>query len=164
MTSDPTSASTDPDTTAPDIVVGVDGSEPSRRALAWAVRMARRLDARVLALQVSDDVFTAQSKGYCSSEQAQQWYEQARRDGLAAMRRMLDSLDEDPRDVDVELEVVPGQPPAELIERSRGADLLVLGPRGMGRFRLLLGSVSLACLQQATCPVVIVREAETATA
>ena len=142
------------------IVVGVDGSEPSRLALAWAVRLARRLDVGVLALQVSDDVFTAQEKGYCTREQAEQWSEQARREGTRVMQRMLDELEEDARRVEVTLDVVPGQPTAELIARSRDAELLVLGPRGMGRLRLLLGSVSLACLQQANCPVVIVRNGD----
>ena len=142
------------------IVVGIDGSPPSRDALAWAVRLARRLDAGVRALQVSDDVFTAHRKGYCSSEQAEEWSAAARREGLASMREMVDDLGEEASDVKVELDVVPGQPADVLVEASRDAELLVVGPRGMGRLRLLLGSVSLACLQQAHCPVVVVRGVE----
>jgi nucleotide-binding universal stress UspA family protein len=139
------------------IVVGIDGSPLSRDALAWAVRMARRLDVGVRALQVSDDVFTAQEKGYCSREQAEEWSATARREGLAMMRQMVDDLGDDTADVEVELDVMPGQPADVLVEASRDAELLVVGPRGMGRLRLLLGSVSLACLQQAHCPVVVVR-------
>jgi nucleotide-binding universal stress UspA family protein len=141
----------------PELLVGVDGSVPSRHALAWAMRLAPQLGARVTALQVSDDVFTAHAKGYCSREQAEGWARQAREDGTRVMREMLDDIGV-PDGLDVTLEVVPGQPSAVLLERSHDARMLVLGPRGMGRLRLLLGSVSLACLQQAACPVVIVRD------
>ena len=142
------------------IVVGIDGSPPSRDALAWAVHLARQLDAGVRALQVSDDVFTAQRKGYCTREQAEEWSATARREGIAAMRQMVEDLGEEAAGIEVELDVLPGQPADVLVEASRDAQLLVVGPRGMGRLRLLLGSVSLACLQQAHCPVVVVRGME----
>ena len=48
---------------------------------------------------------------------------------------------------------------AALLDASDGADLLVVGARGLGRVRrLLLGSVSQQCLHHATCPVAIVRD------
>jgi nucleotide-binding universal stress UspA family protein len=46
----------------------------------------------------------------------------------------------------------------QLIEASRGADMLVLGSRGHGGVvGLLLGSVSSACAEEAYCPVLVVR-------
>ena len=60
--------------------------------------------------------------------------------------------------IEVERRVVQGTPAAILVEESRGADLLVVGSRGLGGFRqLLLGSVSQQCAHHAECPVVIVR-------
>ncbi|MGO8870245.1 MAG: universal stress protein [Acidimicrobiales bacterium] len=44
-----------------------------------------------------------------------------------------------------------------MLEASEGADLLVVGSRGLGGFKgLLLGSVSQACCMHATCPVTVI--------
>jgi nucleotide-binding universal stress UspA family protein len=45
-----------------------------------------------------------------------------------------------------------------VVNESKGADLLVVGNRGHGAFHgMLLGSVSIHCVTNATCPVVVVR-------
>jgi nucleotide-binding universal stress UspA family protein len=47
-----------------------------------------------------------------------------------------------------------------LVEASEGADMLVLGHRGLGAVRsAMLGSVGLHCVLHATCPVTVVRPA-----
>ncbi len=144
----------------PGLVVGVDGSAPSQRALEWALGIAPRLGVGVLALQVSDDVYTAAEKGFCTRGQAEEWTAQARSDGLTMLSRQLDELGYEPGEPEVELEVVPGQPAEVLLRRSSAAEMLVLGPRGLGRLRQVLGSVSRTCLQHATCPVVIVPDTD----
>ena len=64
----------------------------------------------------------------------------------------------------VEVTAVPVQgvtAAAALLDAAEGADLLVVGSRGLGGFTgLLLGSVSQQCVQHAGCPVVIVRGSE----
>jgi nucleotide-binding universal stress UspA family protein len=58
--------------------------------------------------------------------------------------------------------VVEGPAGEVLVERSGGADLLVVGSRGRGRIRgLLLGSVALHCAMHAHCPVLIVHPQRT---
>lgn len=60
--------------------------------------------------------------------------------------------------VSVELEVREGNPAQQLIDASRGADLLVVGTRGHGGFAgMLLGSVSQHLAAHATCPVTVIR-------
>jgi len=59
--------------------------------------------------------------------------------------------------VPIDLVTVCNLPARALLEQGAGADLLVVGARGLGGFRgLLLGSVSQQVVHHATCPVVIV--------
>jgi nucleotide-binding universal stress UspA family protein len=54
--------------------------------------------------------------------------------------------------------VLPGGPAATLVDVSEGADMLVVGSHGRsGLSRLVLGSVAMACVNHATCPIVIIR-------
>jgi nucleotide-binding universal stress UspA family protein len=58
--------------------------------------------------------------------------------------------------------VLEGSAAEQLVERAKGASLLVLGNRGRGGFRgLLLGSVAHQCAAHAQCPVVIVPQPHT---
>jgi nucleotide-binding universal stress UspA family protein len=138
--------SSEPDGDRGRIVVGVDGSENGDRALDWAAAQAERTGA-VLEMR------TSYGPGYVfvtPSEVDQ------------AMRHVLDAASA--RVAKVAPKVVmegkshEGSPATDLIEASEGADLLVVGSRGLGGFRgLLLGSVSHQCSLHARCPVVIVR-------
>ncbi|WFR66365.1 universal stress protein [Curtobacterium flaccumfaciens] len=63
-----------------------------------------------------------------------------------------------PRSVEVDTRIEEGSAAEVLLGASAGAGLLVVGSRGRGGFRgLLLGSVSTACIQHATCPVLVDR-------
>ena len=55
-------------------------------------------------------------------------------------------------------DVVPGPPADELIARSRGAGLVVVGSYGEGsRSGMLAGSTALVLVEAAECPVAVVR-------
>lgn len=65
-----------------------------------------------------------------------------------------------PPDVPLESVVAEGDPTESLIEAAKGADLLVVGARGRGRFAPIpIGWVAVGCAGHASCPVVIVRTA-----
>jgi nucleotide-binding universal stress UspA family protein len=138
------------------IIVGVDGSPSSERALDWALEEAALRQARVVALAVSALPW---SLGYAPDGPAD-------RDHVAAERRseieaaVAASRDRvgAPPDLEVEARVQLDERPAfVLITAAAEADLLVVGSRGRGGFRgLLLGSVSTACVHHAPCPVVVV--------
>jgi nucleotide-binding universal stress UspA family protein len=62
----------------------------------------------------------------------------------------------DPPPVVVSRIVAQGSPAAVLVDRARGADLLVLGQRGRERLSGLLGTVAQRSAEHAPCPVVLV--------
>ncbi|WP_380280982.1 universal stress protein [Kitasatospora purpeofusca] len=140
------------------IVVGIDGSAPSKAALRWAVGQAVLTGAAVHAVAAWE---------YPS---LYGWFAPMVDDGFeqSARRRLTVEVDEvigPQRPVPVEESLVLGHAAEVLLEAAGGADLLVLGSRGRGTFaRTLLGSVSARCAVHGTCPVVIVRADGTATA
>jgi nucleotide-binding universal stress UspA family protein len=69
----------------------------------------------------------------------------------------LDPWREKYRDVLVEREVVAGDPDKVLVQRSRQARLVVVGPRRHGFEGKMLGAVGTRLLQRAECPVLIAR-------
>jgi nucleotide-binding universal stress UspA family protein len=135
------------------IVVGVDHSHSARIALEHAARRAGPDGRLLIATVVVTDAF-----GRAVSE-----LRGARR---AAAQQLVDRLAADVA-VDTDTRVlhgVPAQRLAELASES-GADEIVVGSRGMGRFAAALGSVSHALLAQADHPVVVVpRSADPSTA
>ncbi|MEU9189040.1 universal stress protein [Streptomyces sp. NPDC048484] len=132
------------------LVVGVDGSESSLRAVDWAADEAalRGLPLRLVHASLWEQ------------------YESATGVGRSAEQMLADTIVEAAaerahrRDVDVKIstEVVPEEPVPVLLREGRTAFALVLGSRGRGGIaELLLGSVSLAVAARADCPVIVLR-------
>lgn len=142
--------------TAPRVVVGVDGSAESVGALRWAARYAAATGATVTALlswHYPAAVGTAPA-GVAPREISD--------DVRAEMQETLDKAVAEvfgsPPPPGVRADVVYGHPANTLVEASQHADLLVVGNRGHGAFRgMLVGSVSIHCVTNAACPVVVVR-------
>jgi nucleotide-binding universal stress UspA family protein len=131
------------------VVVGVDGSQGSARALAWALREARdrQVPLRVVTAWAWDGA-AATGSGVSTARQARQLQEALVRAVLAGFPGALPQLS---------AELVQGDAASALIERSRGADLLVLGSRGLGsRTEAVVGCVADACLRHGGCPVVVI--------
>jgi len=137
------------------IVVGVDGSEHSERALDWA---AQEASLRHVPLTVIN-VFPAVTSywGAVPYTDAELDIEQARHEVQMLADKAVGRLAGPPPAVTVQ--ATYGSPATELISAAHDAELLVVGCRGSGGFaRLLLGSVSSQVAHHAPCPVVIVRE------
>lgn len=139
----------------PGIVVGVDGSQNSARALEWAVDEAalRQAPLTVLAVHpVAADIFGLAPLVYPADEEDRSKVQQATQelvDGVLSGRGGQPPA--------VTVRAINGIPADELVQASAGADLLVVGARGSGGFgRLLMGSVSSQVSQHALCAVVVV--------
>ena len=138
------------------IVVGIDGSMNSVRALRWALGESKAHHATIEAV-------------ICWS------YPMMPADGFSGMAAMIDpsafqeaasqtleaaiakACPETEANTAIKRSIVEGSAGQTLIEASRDADLLVVGSRGHGGFAgLLLGSVSTQCVHHARCPITVV--------
>jgi len=137
------------------IIVGIDGSGHSQRALEWAMKEAAVRHTSLLVLTVHEAV-AGYFGGVSTYADDPARTEQARVAAQAESDKVLASL-EGPHPESVTVKAVHGFPVEELISAGKGADMLVLGSRGAGGFtRLLMGSTAGQVTQHAHCPVVIV--------
>jgi nucleotide-binding universal stress UspA family protein len=140
------------------IVVGVDNSDGAKAALQFALEEAKLRGARLRAVHAWQFASLG-APGIDASSQPMFGVELAdlQRSVEASFEATLRDAIPETGDVDVEHRIVEGTASAALVEESRGADLLVVGSRGLGGFRgLLLGSVGQQVAHHAGCPVVIV--------
>jgi nucleotide-binding universal stress UspA family protein len=135
------------------VVVGVDGSVPSKAALTWAARQAELTGAVVDAvLAWQDPLFFRTPWPAAAMTDFKDLAEHRLADAIASVADSVGQAEIRPR-------VVEGNAPQVLLDAAAGADLLVVGSRGYGGFtEALLGSVSQHCVHHATCPVVIIRD------
>jgi nucleotide-binding universal stress UspA family protein len=136
------------------IVVGVDGSDNSKQALRWAIDNAG--GAEVVALHAYDVPLPVAD---ATPGHPLDFAEIVTKTHEGAVQFATSIVDEVVGDHPaVKAEAVEGRPVEVLIEAAASADLLVIGSYGAGRAELLLGSVSLECVEQASGPVLIYRQ------
>jgi nucleotide-binding universal stress UspA family protein len=134
------------------IVVGVDSSKTSLKALRWALAEARLRGAElelVHAFPRPELVGMTMVVTLPSDEELREASEQVLADALAAVGGA--------EGLTVTQRVGAGGPASVLVDAARDAELLVLGSRGLGGFRgMLLGSVTQQVIAHAACPVVVI--------
>lgn len=141
-----------PDFAERKIVVGVDGSNGSERALIWAAAEGglRGVPVEVVAVRPSSlpvELGSPSARRTSQDDSGQQ--------ELSTLDAVMAKLDA--RLVQAQPIVLHGDPARALTERSRDAQLLVVGNRGRGWAReTVLGSVSHSCLRNAVVPTVVV--------
>jgi nucleotide-binding universal stress UspA family protein len=140
------------------IIVGVDGSAHSRKALEYAAKeaVAHHTGLTVLTVhQAVRDVYGGVSTYPGDSEQT----DKVRQAAQAETDQVLAGLAERPESVTVK--AVHGLPADEIVKAAEGADMVVMGSRGNGGFaRLVLGSVATQVSHHANCPVLIIPAAD----
>jgi nucleotide-binding universal stress UspA family protein len=136
------------------IVVGVDGSASSRKALTWAAAEAAGHGADLIVVNVWEHTLLPPAGSVSVSEHYVP--DPSQRTAEDLLRVIKEELGEEPP-ILVQPQVKQGRPAKVLIEESADADLLVVGKRGHGGFAgLVLGSVSQHVAAYAKCPVTVV--------
>ncbi|WP_030038074.1 universal stress protein, partial [Streptomyces resistomycificus] len=135
------------------LVVGVDGSEPSLRAVDWA---ADEAVLRGLPLRVVYASLWERYEGAAIAADLGRPSEQVMADDIVAVAARR-ALGRHPALV-VSADVVPEEPEYTLPREGRHATAVVVGTRGRSALaEALLGSVSLTVATHAHCPVIVVR-------
>ncbi|MER8047777.1 universal stress protein [Streptomyces sp. NPDC094032] len=132
------------------VVVGVDGSEHSLRALEWALGAAHHLEAPLTIAHVRPEALQLGSARIASLGPAPAIPDTVLNGLAAGMGTKAEGLD-------VRYTSLDGSVVDALTGAARDARLLVVGSRGRGGFKsLLLGSTSRNLVAAASCPVVVV--------
>jgi len=141
------------------VVVGVDGSDESMRAVEWAALEAKRhgtalrivsapaMPPRMHALDMTPQAVASELRAMS-----------ARALGEAVAR-----AEEVTTGLRIDTDLLAGAPAIAVTDSGAGALMLVVGARGAGGFAaMLLGSVSRYSAMHARCPVAVVREGTSA--
>jgi nucleotide-binding universal stress UspA family protein len=144
------------------ILVGVDASPASVDALRRAAEEAalREATLEVVTVVAPPDQVTAFPVPPGMGRDQPTDTEALRAQATEGLGAWLDEVDVDLEDLEVEyVAVVDRRPSRAIVERSRHADLVVVGSRGRGGFTgLKLGSVSEQVTRHAKAPVLVIRE------
>ena len=140
----------------PHVTVGVDGSAESTGALKWAADYAAATGATITAVlswhyppPLAPAPVGVAPKAISHEVRAHM---------QEALDKVLTKVFRTSAPENVQTKIVCGHPAQVLVAESQHADLLVVGHRGHGAFTgMLIGSVSMHCVTNAVCPVVVVR-------
>jgi nucleotide-binding universal stress UspA family protein len=135
------------------ILYATDGSDNARRALDVVADLSRRYGAAVIVLTAFEPMPRDLGSPYF-----QDLMNRRTAEAQALAREATSALEE--LGLANSVEILEGPPAQAILEvaRTQHCELIVMGSRGLGRLgSALLGSVSLRVVQEAPCPVLIVR-------
>lgn len=136
------------------ILVPVDGSEGSDKAVRFAISLAEGKEAEILVLNVQLSLNTPNVKRFFTQEEIKGYQE-------ALSQEVLDHTLEVTKEYAIPVRTVVriGDPGEEILAEAQESpvDFIVMGYRGLGPVkRAILGSVATHVLHKTHCPVMIV--------
>jgi nucleotide-binding universal stress UspA family protein len=135
------------------IVVGIDGSEGSKKALRWAVAEAQLRSAAIEVIHVWNFSPLVDPIGGIAYVPMDDLLESAQAVAANTVKSVADILG----DTHITTTVKQGSASQALLKAAEDAGLLVVGRRGHGGFiGLLIGSTAEQVAHHAPCPVVVV--------
>lgn len=136
---------------APVVIVGVDGSAESGRALRWAADYVTQLGGVVHAITVWHQPVQF---GYRLATSDAELEQRAKR----SLEEIVKPVHEEYPKLDLKSRLLRGHVVDEMVGLSNQADLMVLGNKGHGAFTgMMVGSVALKLVHHSRCPVTVIR-------
>ena len=142
------------------IVVGVDSSPASAKALTWAAKYAEEVGRSLKILTSWDAEFVSVAIAAFGGEATDTDSIESRHALAASLQsKSISDVFKDEKLPDwVSFELIEGKPTEALVRASEGAELLVVGTRGHSLLAdIVLGSVSSYCVLHAQSPVTVIR-------
>lgn len=148
------------------ILVSVDGSEPSKKALDYALDLAEELGAEVLILSVVPPVVLpifSEEPGVTpiiTARDIDRYNLKLRATFENVLSEALKRARSRKPDLKVSSKLVDGRPADKIVEvaEDEGFDLIIMGSRGLGGLReFFLGSTTKRVADHCTCPVLIIK-------
>ena len=137
------------------ILVPVDGSDNSYRALDAALVLSEKLGAKVTAIYVMEDIPVS----YVVSERLLREIRDAyKRENQLILSKCSEIATK--KGLFIHTKLLQGNPGSIILDfcEKEKYDIIIMGSRGMGKFKeLVLGSVSSRVLHHSSCPVMIIR-------
>ena len=139
------------------ILVPVDGSDSSLKALTHAVKLAKIHCSQINVISVIDELklpFGAEYRLWANES-----HQELIRTSLEFLNNEIISIRDNEPDLKIDAEIVEGNPTKKIIQKSEEGnyDLIVLGKKGMGIVEeLVMGSVTHKVLNQSKIPVIVV--------
>ncbi|ABO50688.1 UspA domain protein [Desulforamulus reducens MI-1] len=141
------------------ILVPLDGSERSIKALSHTVALAEKLAAKVTLMHVVPSLPPYVNTAVDHLGQVQQSIiEELMKNGKEMLEQFVSSISD--KNIEVDTYTVMGQPADEILEKANqdNYELIVIGSRGLGEIKgYIMGSVSNRVSRHASCPVLIIR-------
>lgn len=136
------------------ILVPVDGSAGSDKAVRFAISLAEGKNAEIILINVQPSYNTPNIKRFFSQEQILNFQEELSKEVLEHTLEITNSFS-----IPVRTIVRSGDPGKEICLEAKESsiDFIVMGYRGLGAVkRAILGSVATHVLHETPCPVMIV--------
>jgi nucleotide-binding universal stress UspA family protein len=145
------------------VLVGVDGSESSTRAIRWATREAMMRNVPLTLVHVASPLAVGSPALAWPAAPApadlREQQEVEARTVIADAIKAVEKYCEDGVRPEINSELFFSAPVPKLVDLSKDAHMVVVGSRGQGGLRrVLLGSVSTGLVHHAHCPVAVVHD------
>ena len=145
------------------ILVAIDGSKQSDKALDFALDLARNYSAEIVLINVLSPSlmsYVYNSRMFVPDVDYSNYLNQISNGHEKLLSKALDKAKNFQETLKVSKELVEGRPAEKIVETAKKGmfDLIVVGSRGLSGFKeIFLGSVSNRIADKAHCPVLIVK-------
>jgi nucleotide-binding universal stress UspA family protein len=137
------------------ILVPVDGSDNSYRALDAALFLSEKLGSNITVIHVMEDVPVLYIESQKLLSELLENYKKEKQDILSKCSEIATKKGETIKTV-----LLQGNPASIILDFSKKEkyDIVIMGSRGMGKFKeIILGSVSSKIVHHSSCPVMLIR-------